>query len=221
MKRYINIALTIGILLFIYSFVNFSLNQLWDWVSTVSLILGILISAVALYYRYQMREKELNLRFVKYGANTLLSALIVLGILVLIAFITNRHNARADLTAQGLYSLAEQTRAGLVFTPAVDIFENEKQIVLLADMPGVKAKGLNIDLRDDTLTLDGDVEPIETEGEENVLIEYGVGKYYRQFSLSEMIDQEKIDAQLMDGVLLLKLPKVEAATPRKITVKAS
>ncbi|UCF64229.1 MAG: GldG family protein [bacterium] len=113
MKRYINIALIIGVLLFIYSFVNFSLNQLWDWVSTVSLILGIMISGIALYYRFQMRQKALNIRFVKYGANTLLSALIVLGILVLIAFITNRHNARADLTAQGLYSLAEQTKSVL------------------------------------------------------------------------------------------------------------
>ena len=121
---------------------------------------------------------------------------------------------------QEVNSLAEQTRAGLVFTPAVDIFENDKQIVLLADMPGVKAKGLNIDLRDNTLTLDGDVEPIETEGEENVLIEYGVGKYYRQFSLSEMIDQEKIDAKLTDGVLRLTLPKVEKAAPRTITVQA-
>ena len=121
---------------------------------------------------------------------------------------------------QEVTSQAEQTKPGLVFTPAVDIFENEKKIVLLADMPGVKAKDLNIDLRDNTLTLDGAVEPIETEGEENVLIEYGVGKYYRQFSLSEMIDQGKIDAQLTDGVLRLTLPKVEKAAPRTITVQA-
>jgi HSP20 family molecular chaperone IbpA len=121
---------------------------------------------------------------------------------------------------QEVTSQAEQTKPGLVFTPSVDIFENEKQIVLLADMPGVKAQDLNIDLRDNTLTLDGAVVPIETEGEENVLIEYGVGRYYRQFSLSEMIDQNKIDAQLTDGVLRLTLPKVEKAEPRTITVQA-
>ncbi len=121
---------------------------------------------------------------------------------------------------QEVTSPAEQTRPGLVFTPSVDIFENEKAIVLLADMPGVDAKALNIDLRDNTLTLDGEVEPFEAEGEEEVLIEYEVGKYYRQFSLSEMIDQEKIDAQLKDGVLRLTLPKVEKAAPRTISVQA-
>ena len=121
---------------------------------------------------------------------------------------------------QELASPAEQTRPGLVFTPSVDIFENDKEIVLLADMPGVQAEALNIDLRDNTLTLDGGVEPFEAEGEEEVLIEYEVGKYYRQFSLSEMIDQNKIDAQLNNGVLRLTLPKVEKAAPRTITVQA-
>lgn len=122
---------------------------------------------------------------------------------------------------QEVTSPAEQTTPGLVFTPSVDIFENEKEIVLLADMPGVKAKDLNIDLRDNTLTLDGGVEVYEGAGEETVMMEYDVGKYYRQFSLSEVIDQEKIDAKLKDGVLRLTLPKVEKATPRTITVQAS
>lgn len=115
---------------------------------------------------------------------------------------------------------AEQTRPGLVFTPQVDIFETEKALVLLADMPGVKAEDLSIDLRDDTLTLTGDVRPFEGPDESDILIEYEVGKYHRQFALSEIIDQEKIDAQMQDGVLRLTLPKVEKATPRKITVQA-
>jgi HSP20 family protein len=122
---------------------------------------------------------------------------------------------------QEVTSPAEQTTPGLVFTPAVDIFENEKEIVLLADMPGVKAKDLNIDLRDNTLTLDGGVEADAGSGEETVMMEYDIGKYYRQFSLSEVIDQEKIDAKLKDGVLRLTLPKVEKATPRTVTVQAS
>ena len=121
---------------------------------------------------------------------------------------------------QEVTSPAEQTKPGLVFTPAVDIFENEKEIILLADMPGVQTKALNIDLRDNTLTLDGEIEPFEGANEEDVMIEYEVGKYYRQFSLSEMINQEKIDAQLKDGVLRLTLPKVEKAAPRSIAVQA-
>jgi HSP20 family molecular chaperone IbpA len=115
---------------------------------------------------------------------------------------------------------AEQTKPGLVFTPAVDIFETEKNITLLADLPGVKSDELNIDLRDNVLTLSGDVTPWEGAEEEDLLIEYEIGRYLRQFTLSELIDQDKIDAQLNDGVLRLILPKVEKATPRKISVKA-
>lgn len=116
---------------------------------------------------------------------------------------------------------AEQTRPGLVFTPAVDIFETEKEITLLADMPGVDAGDLNIDLRENVLTLDGDAKSPEGAEEVDVVREYRTGKYYRQFTLSQGIDQSKIDAKLTDGVLRLRLPKVEAATPRKIAVKTN
>jgi len=115
---------------------------------------------------------------------------------------------------------AEQTRPGLVFTPAVDIFETEREITLLADMPGVKSKDLDIDLRDNMLTLDGDVKPPEGTAEVYVIREYQTGKYYRQFTLSQVIDQTKIDAELKDGVLRLRLPKVETATPRRIAVRS-
>jgi len=116
---------------------------------------------------------------------------------------------------------AEQTRPGLVFTPSVDIFETEKEIILLADMPGVKSGDLNIDLHENVLTLDGDVKSPEGADEVDVIREYRTGKYYRQFTLSQVIDQSKIDAELKDGILRLRLPKVEAATPRKIAVKSS
>jgi len=116
---------------------------------------------------------------------------------------------------------AEQTTPGAVFTPEVDIFETEKAITLLADIPGVKPDQLNIDLRDNILTITGDVDPIAAKaGEEDVTIEYETGRFYRQFTLSEVIDQNKIDAKLADGVLRLNLPKVAKATPRKIAIKA-
>ena len=116
---------------------------------------------------------------------------------------------------------AEHTRPGVVFTPAVDIFETEKELTLLADMPGVKAEDLNIDLRENVLTLDGEVKLPEPTNEESVFQEYRIGKYSRQFNLTEMIDQSKIDAELKDGVLRLTLPKAEAAKPRTIKVKSS
>lgn len=115
---------------------------------------------------------------------------------------------------------AEQTRPGLLFTPAVDIFETDQAITLLADMPGVAPDDLLIDLRDNVLTLSGEVRPWEAPDEKDVLIEFEIGKYHRQFTLSETIDQDKIGAKLTDGVLRLTLPKAEKALPRKITVNA-
>jgi HSP20 family molecular chaperone IbpA len=86
-------------------------------------------------------------------------------------------------------------------------------------MPGVKAEALTIDLRDNTLTLSADSAPVDNNNENEVLSEYETGRYYRQFTLGEMVNQENIDAKLNDGVLRLSLPKVEKATPKKITVK--
>src|SRR5512138_3808392 len=115
----------------------------------------------------------------------------------------------------------EQTYSGPVYTPAVDIFESDDSISLLADIPGVKAEDLKIDLRDNVLTLSGRVAATPSAGETAVLQEYSSGTYFRQFTLSEHIDQSKIDAKLTDGVLRLALPKVERAKPRQITVKTN
>lgn len=116
---------------------------------------------------------------------------------------------------------AEQSRPGLVFNPTVDIFETDSEITLMADIPGAKAEDLNIDLHDSLLTLEVDVKSPEGPDEEDILREYRTGKYFRQFRLSQVIDQSKIDAELKDGVLGLRLPKVEAATPRRISVRTS
>ena len=121
---------------------------------------------------------------------------------------------------QEVSSDAEQTRPGAVYTPDVDIFESDKEITLLADMPGVTTDNMAIDLRDDVLTLTGEAQMDGEASEEPIIMEYGVGKYYRQFTLSEVIDQAKIKAELKDGVLRLVLPKIEKAAPRKITVSA-
>jgi HSP20 family protein len=122
---------------------------------------------------------------------------------------------------QEVASPAEQTRPGVVFSPKVDIFETPQQITLLADLPGVKSEDLKIDLRDNVLTISGNVAPFEGADERDLLIEYEVGQYFRQFTLSQVIDQSKIDAQLKNGILHLTLPKVEKASPRAIKVSAA
>ena len=116
---------------------------------------------------------------------------------------------------------AEQTRPGVVFTPDVDIFEDEKQITLLADMPGVASDDITIDLNDNVLSIAGEAKPFEGGDEADVLVEFEIGRYYRQFTLSEAIDQSKIAAKHEDGVLRLILPKAEKAMPRQITVTAA
>lgn len=115
----------------------------------------------------------------------------------------------------------EHTRPGPLYSPAVDIFEDEHAITMLADMPGVRADDLEIDLRENVLTLTGRVASSAGPREAAVLSEYRPGTYFRQFVLSESIDQAKIDAQLSDGVLRLALPKVEKAKPRQISVKTA
>lgn len=129
-----------------------------------------------------------------------------------------------ELQARGKQEIAapaEQTQPGPVFTPAVDIFETETALTLLADMPGVASDDMIIDLRDDVLTITGAVKPFEGEDEQDVLVEFDVGRFHRQFSLSETIDQSRIEAKLADGVLRLTLPKAAKAVPRKIAVSAS
>ena len=121
---------------------------------------------------------------------------------------------------QEVSAAAEQMKPDLVFTPVVDIFENQQELTVLADMPGVVPDDLVIDLNDNVLTMVGDVAPLEDKDEVDVIREYRTGRYYRQFTISDIIDQSKIEAVLNNGVLRLTLPKAEAAKPRQITVKA-
>ena len=112
----------------------------------------------------------------------------------------------------------EGTRPGPIFVPAVDILENANDITILADMPGVESKNVDIDLRDNQLTIVGKVEPIENEKEVSLYKEFNWGDYSRQFTLSNVIDQAKITAKMDQGVLKLVLPKAEKAKPQKIKV---
>lgn len=130
------------------------------------------------------------------------------------------NETRTDLQRNESSEVPEQTRPGPVYSPAVDIFETDAAITVLADMPGVKPEQLDIDLRDSVLTLKGRVASPATTTESDVLREYEAGTFFRQFTLSETIDQGKIDAHLSDGVLRLELPKVERAKPRQITVRS-
>ena len=114
----------------------------------------------------------------------------------------------------------EGTRPGPVFVPVVDVLENTNELIVLADMPGVDSKNVDIDLRDNRLTIIGRIEQAEGEKEVSLYKEFNWGDYYRQFTLSDLIDQSKIAAKMEDGVLRLTLPKAEKMKPQKIKVTA-
>jgi HSP20 family protein len=129
--------------------------------------------------------------------------------------------AEKDLEAKEkmeFQTTAESTRDVPSYIPAVDIYESPEALTLVADMPGVGSDNVAIDVHDNHLTLRGTV-TIEGEKERVLLQEYGVGDYFREFTLGRTIDQTKIEASMKHGVLTLTLPKAEAIKPRKISVK--
>lgn len=111
----------------------------------------------------------------------------------------------------------ESTRDLPMFIPAADIFESRDSLRIVADMPGVSAENVSIDVHDNQLTIRGMV-TLPDEKETPLAREYGVGDYYRQFTLGRAIDQSKIEASIKDGVLTLTLPKADISKPRKISV---
>jgi HSP20 family protein len=113
----------------------------------------------------------------------------------------------------------ESTRECPCFVPRVDIYESAEKITLLADMPGVTKDGVSIDLKDNVLTLRGAFGSPTPAPARVLYKEYEEGDFYRQFTLSNLIDQTRITAGLKDGVLTLELPKVEKAKPRQIEIR--
>jgi len=104
------------------------------------------------------------------------------------------------------------------FSPAVDIFDQGDEIVLVADMPGVSGDSMDIHLDRGELTIRGRVTPPSPDGV-IVLEEFRVGDFIRSFALTEEIDENQISAELKNGVLTLRLPKSSERKPRKIPVK--
>lgn len=117
-------------------------------------------------------------------------------------------------------SPSENIRNMPIFTPPVDICESDNELILFADMPGVPMEGVDIDLKGDQFTIRGRV-AARGGGGRVLLSEYREGDYFRQFTLSEAVDREKIEATMKDGVLKVVLPKTEVAKPRRIEVKSS
>lgn len=117
----------------------------------------------------------------------------------------------------------ERTRAARVYVPQVDIYSAGDVITILADMPGVSEKDVEVVLDKDILTINGyisDPSVVMPENYELVHGEYGIGDYQRSFTVGDEIDRDGIEASLSHGVLRVTLPKAPEAQVRKIAVKA-
>lgn len=114
----------------------------------------------------------------------------------------------------------ERTRPGKAYIPRADIYETEKSLVIVADMPGVNKDAVDITLEKNILTLTGSVEFTQPDNFSLAYTEYETGDYDRSFTLSSEIDRDNIEAAIKDGVLRITLPKVAQST-KKIAVKAA
>lgn len=116
-------------------------------------------------------------------------------------------------------SMPERRRQMPAVSPFVDIFENDNEILLQADMPGVDKKDITVGVDNGKLSLGG-IRKVETTGSTQ-WEEFESVEYHRTFSVPQSIDVEKIRAELKDGVLCLHLPKSESARPRQIEIKST
>jgi HSP20 family protein len=127
-----------------------------------------------------------------------------------------------QLTVQEKKELAphggEATVPARYYVPSTDIYETDEALRLVMEMPGVEKKDIAVTLENGVLRIEGRIDFSKYEGFEPVYTEYNIGPYARSFTLGRVIDQEKIDAQLDDGVLTLTLPKAEAAKPKRIAI---
>lgn len=104
-------------------------------------------------------------------------------------------------------------------TPAVDIYETLDGLVVKADLPGVTKDGLDLRVENNLLTIRGRASHCAPG--EMLYREYQLSNFFRQFELSDKVDQQNISAELKHGVLTLNLPKAEEAKPRKIDVRVA
>ena len=113
----------------------------------------------------------------------------------------------------------ERTRERQCFVPKTDIYESDKGIVLVADIPGVDRDSVDITLDKNVLTIEALTTTPVYDGLSISYSEYVPGDFRRQFRLTKEIDQNKIEAVVADGILKLTLPKAEVAKSKKIPIK--
>jgi len=113
----------------------------------------------------------------------------------------------------------ESTTPMRAFLPTTDIFETEDALTVVLEMPGVDRDNIDVSVENGVLTVEGKINFSKYEGLQPVYSEYNIGPYRRIFRISSRVDQDKIRAEMRDGVITLVLPKAAQAKPRRIEVK--
>ena len=130
-----------------------------------------------------------------------------------------RMNRLFDESYRGNRGAADEWALGGSWAPAVDIYEQDGNIVMKAELPGVDPDVVDIRLENNTLTLRGE-RKLDSEVKEDTYhrVERSYGSFSRSFTLPTVVDQGNIKAEYRDGVLKLTLPKREEAKPRQIQI---
>ena len=113
----------------------------------------------------------------------------------------------------------ESTRPTEIYTPRFDVWETGEAVYLCGDLPGVTVDHLDVHFEDHELTIVGKIDSTEVPSD-YLLSEYGVGDFQRSFMIGDVIDGERISADLKNGVLTITLPKSSSVKTRRVEVKA-
>ncbi len=114
----------------------------------------------------------------------------------------------------------EEGLAPRAWSPAVDIYETDEKMVIKAELPGLKKEDIDIEVRDNTLTLKGERKFEKEIKQENYhRVERAYGSFQRSFTLPSTIKQEAIEATFKDGILEVSLPKAAEVKPKKVEIR--
>ncbi|UCD85006.1 MAG: Hsp20/alpha crystallin family protein [Deltaproteobacteria bacterium] len=114
----------------------------------------------------------------------------------------------------------DESLAPGIWSPPVDIYETGDNIIMKAELPGISKNDINLEVKDNTLTLKGERKFEKEVKEENYhRIERSYGTFQRSFALPTNIERDKVEAKFQDGILEVTLPKVEEAKPKQIKVE--
>jgi len=118
-------------------------------------------------------------------------------------------------------NFGRQTQLFSGWTPALDLYQNNDNVIAVVELPGMRKEDIEISLHDGTLTISGERKMETQEGDKAERSERYVGKFRRSITLPTRVDANNVSATYKDGILTVALPKAEEAKPKQIQVNVS